>query len=549
MAVVAVLAVLAAGCGGDDTADETVATDEATGGDATADQPTAEEPTAEEPTGEATADEPTDETATAEPTADAGGEIVGEGVTLRANWGGFPENWLPGADFASGYFDVVYESLFTYDDNGEITGQLVTAWEQTDESLTLTIREGVTFHDGEVLDAEAVKASLEASRDSGSRASGALQVVESIDVIDDLTVQLNTAGAAPGLVKSLAAVSGVMYSPAALASGILATQPVGTGPWAFNPDESSIGTRLTFDFFPGYWDGRASIGFDRVELYAIEDDNAATGALTTGEIDITDSEVPFLEQFDADEAYDYLLYPAVRNGLHFFDRGPDGLFGDVNVRRAVCHALDTAVVNQLEPDIEPATQYFAEGEVGHVEGYSGYAHDLAQAQELFAEGGSPSISSNYLATFFNETQITIYAEQMGELGIQMAVQTVPPPQFFSAWNTGEFPVGTGSQDELHPYDWYLSWYAADAPNNPSGWAPDELTAAADAAIAAGSSPEADALWADVVAVIEDQALSCGRMVGQEILAWSTERLTNVQPTPRPYETQTVDYKSLRPTGS
>jgi peptide/nickel transport system substrate-binding protein len=122
------------------------------------------------------------------------------------------------------------------------------------------------------------------------------------------------------------------------------------------------------------------------------------------------------------------------------------------------------------------TQYFAEGEVGHISGFEGWLHDLELAEQLFAEGGSPSISADYLATFFNETQITVYAEQMGELGIQMSVQTVPPPQFFSAWNTGEFPVGTGSQDELHPYDWYLSWYAADAPNNPSGWEPDELKA-------------------------------------------------------------------------
>jgi peptide/nickel transport system substrate-binding protein len=340
-----------------------------------------------------------------------------------------------------------------------------------------------------------------------------------------------------------------MYSPAALTSGILAEQPVGTGPWAFNPDESSIGTRLTFDFFPEYWDGRESVGFDRVELYAIEDDNAATGALTTGEIDITDSEVPFLEQFDADEAYDYLLYPAVRNGLHFFDRGPDGLFGDADVRRAVCHALDTTVVNQLEPDIQPATQYFAEGEVGHVEGYSGYAHDLAVAQELFAAGGSPSISSDYLATFFNETQITVYAEQMSALGIQMAVQTVPPPQFFSAWNTGEFPVGTGSQDELHPYDWYLSWYAADAPNNPSGWAPDELTDCRRRC--------------DRCRKLARSRCTLGRR-GRDHRGPGAVVRSHGRPgdpgvehralheravTPRPYETQTVNYKSLRPAGS
>jgi peptide/nickel transport system substrate-binding protein len=530
-AVIAALAMVAASCGSDDdAAEDTTVADTAT--QDTASQDTATEDTAAEDTGG----------------EDTGGEIAGEGVTLRANWGGFPENWLPGADFASGYFDVAYESLFGYESD-EIVGQLVTDWEQTDESLTLTIRDGVLFHDGETLSAESVKASLEASRDSGTRASGPLQVVESIDVIDELTVQLNTSGAAPGLLGSLASISGVMYSPAALESGILAEQPVGTGPWAYNSDASSFGTRLTFDFFPDYWDGRESVGFDTVELYAIEDDNAATGALTTGEIDITDSEVPFLEQFDANDAYDYLLYPAVRNGLHFFDRGPDGLFGDVDVRRAVCQALDTSVVNLLEPDIEPASQYFAEGEVGHIADFAGWPHDLAAAEQLFADAGSPSISAEYLATFFNETQITVYAEQMGALGIQMSVQTVPPPQFFSAWNTGEYPVGTGSQDEGHPYDWYLSWYAADAPNNPSGWEPDELKAAADAAIAAGSSPEADGLWSDAVAVIEDQALSCGRMVGQEILAWSTERLTNVEPTPRPYETQTVNYKALRPAGS
>ena len=479
----------------------------------------------------------------------AAGGVAGEGVTLRANWGGFPENWLPGADFADGYLDVPYETLITYDEDGELVGELATDWEQTDEGLTLTLREGVVFHDGEPFDADAVKASVEAMKESDTRVAGPLEVVSSVDVVDDLTVTLTTTSAAPGLLGSLASPAGIMYSPAAIESGVLAEQPVGTGPWAYDPGASSPGTRLSFSFFPEYWDGRESVGFDTIELYAIEDDNAATGALTTGEIDITDSEVPFLEQFDADEAYDYLEYPAVRNGLHFFDRGPDGLFGEVDVRRAVCNALDTTVVNELEPDIVPAEQYFAEGEVGHIAGYDGYSHDLDTARELFADAGSPSISGDYLAAPFNESQITVYAEQMAELDIDLAVQAVPPPQFFSAWNTGEYPVGTGSQDEIHPYDWYLSWYAAEAPNNPSGHESPELAAAADAAIAAGSSDEADALWAEVVQVVEDEALSCGRMVGQEILAWSTERLDTVQPSPTPWVTQTVDYKALRPAGS
>jgi peptide/nickel transport system substrate-binding protein len=339
-----------------------------------------------------------------------------------------------------------------------------------------------------------------------------------------------------------------MYSPAAIADGSLVERPVGTGPWAFNEEASTPGTRLNFDYYEGYWGGRGSVGFDSIELYAIEDDTAAAGALEGGEIDITDTEVPFLAQFDANDATEWLQYNAIRNGIIFFDRGPGGLFEDANVRRAACYSLDPTVVEGLLTDIVPSTQQFAEGEVGHNPNINAYAHDLAQAQSLFAEAGNPSITAEIMATFFNEDQIVVYADQIGELGPSISVQTVPPPQFFSSWNTGQFPLGVGSQDETHPYDWYLAWFAAEAPNNPSGAESDALAAAADAAIAAGTSPEAEGLWAEVTGIIADEALTCGRMVGQELLAWRGDVVTGVAAPPTPWEPNLVNYRDLRPAG-
>jgi peptide/nickel transport system substrate-binding protein len=472
-------------------------------------------------------------------------EIVGEGETLSMNWGGFPENWTPGADYAIGYLRVPYETLVTYDADGELVGQLATGWEQDDQGqITFTLREGVTFHDGEPFDAEAVRASIEAMKQAQTVFAGPVQVISDVEVIDDLTVRLNTDGNAPSLLQSLTTLSGFMFSPAALENGILTEQPVGTGPWAFDADASSS-SRLVFNFYERYWDGRESVGFDTIEMVEVDDDQAAAGAVQSGELDLTTTEVQFFDQFDGTTNVEYLQYPAIRNGIVFFDRGPGGLFEDADVRRAACYAIDESVVSQIEQDIVPTTQQFGEGEPGHNPDIDDYPHDLDRAQELFESAGSPPIQAEMLATFFNEDQNVVYADQMSQIGINVSVQTVPPPQWFGAWNSGEYPMGIASHSEIHPFDWYQSWFAEGAPNNPAGVESEELREAAEAALAAGASDEADGLWAEVMGIISDEALICGRMIGQSNVAWNTDTVSNVSAPHVPWEPNLVSLKDLR----
>ncbi|WP_415953362.1 ABC transporter substrate-binding protein [Streptomyces sp. KLOTTS4A1] len=480
----------------------------------------------------------------------AGSDEPGESASgvLAANWGGFPESWAPGAEMEAGYMRVPYENLVALDAQGEVQPVLATEWDQTDEALTLTLREGVTFHDGTLFDAEAVKVNLESIRDGKTAYAGPLKVIKSVDAVDARTVRINLSEPAPSLLTQLSTRGAPMGSPKAIKAGTIAQTPVGTGPWAYDAKSSTKGTRMSFAYYDGYWGGEDSVGFRTIELYAIPEDTAATGALSTGEISLTDTEANQFSRIDRGADLKHLGYPAIRNNPMFFDRGNGGAFEDVRVRQAACYALDTEEIAKLEPDFKVRSQHFSEGEQGHNPGVTGYTHDLDKAKELMAEAGNPQIEVEMLAAPFNEKQMQVYAQQLAKIGIKVSVQAAAPPQYFSQWNSGRYALGLGGNDELTPYDWYKAWFAEQAPGNPSKTESAELKEAAAAAIAAGASEEADELWRNVTKIISDEALTCAHVAGEELIAWNTKRVTGVKAPTQLWETNAIDYKALRPAG-
>ena len=121
-------------------------------------------------------------------------------------------------------FAALCDKLLDLDENLKIVPQLATAWEWSADNKTLTmkIRPGVTFHDGEKLDAAAVKFNLERHKTmAGSNRRGELAPVTGIDVVDPLTVKLQLAAPFAPLLAVLTARAGMMVSPkAAQALGV-----------------------------------------------------------------------------------------------------------------------------------------------------------------------------------------------------------------------------------------------------------------------------------------------------------------------------------------
>src|SRR5438876_6360724 len=115
-------------------------------------------------------------------------------------------------------FASLCDKLFDIDEKLNIVPQLATAyeWSSDNKALTLKIRPGVTFHDGEKLDAAAVKFNLERHKTmAGSNRRGELAPVTSVDVVDPMTVRLNLQAPFSPLLAQPADRAGVMVSPKA----------------------------------------------------------------------------------------------------------------------------------------------------------------------------------------------------------------------------------------------------------------------------------------------------------------------------------------------
>src|SRR5512147_2895482 len=115
-------------------------------------------------------------------------------------------------------FAALCDKLFDIDEHLNIVPQLATSYEWSPDSkaLTLKVRPGVTFHDGEKLDAAAVKYNIERHKTmAGSNRRGELALVTTVDVVDPMTARINLSAPFSPLLAQLADRAGMMVSPKA----------------------------------------------------------------------------------------------------------------------------------------------------------------------------------------------------------------------------------------------------------------------------------------------------------------------------------------------
>ncbi len=115
-------------------------------------------------------------------------------------------------------FAALCDKLFDIDEKLNIVPQLATGyeWSADSKALSIKLRKGVTFHDGEKLDAAAVKFNIERHKTmAGSNRRGELAPVAGVDVVDESTVRINLSAPFSPLLATLADRSGMMVSPKA----------------------------------------------------------------------------------------------------------------------------------------------------------------------------------------------------------------------------------------------------------------------------------------------------------------------------------------------
>src|SRR4249920_3322281 len=161
-------------------------------------------------------------------------------------------------------FAGLCDKLFDIDEKLAIQPQLATSyeWSADSKALTLKLRQGVTFHDGEKFDAAAVKFNIERHKTlPGSNRRGELAPVSSVDVLDPATVRLNLSAPFSPLLAQLADRAGMMVSPkAAQAAGDkFGAKPVCSGPFKFV--ERIAQDRIVLERYAGYWN-KGAVNFE-----------------------------------------------------------------------------------------------------------------------------------------------------------------------------------------------------------------------------------------------------------------------------------------------
>src|SRR5687768_16928741 len=191
-------------------------------------------------------------------------------------------------------FAGLCDKLLDLDEKLNVVPQLATSyqWSSDNKSLVLKLRSGVTFHDGEKFDAQAVKYNLERHKNmKGSNRRGELAVVSSVDAVDASTVSVNLAAPFAPLLAVLTDRSGMIVSPkAAEAAGEkFGAKPVCSGPFKFV--ERVAQDRIVLERFPNYWN-KGQIHFDRIVYQPIVDSTVRLANLRSGQLDFIERVAP-----------------------------------------------------------------------------------------------------------------------------------------------------------------------------------------------------------------------------------------------------------------
>jgi peptide/nickel transport system substrate-binding protein len=190
-------------------------------------------------------------------------------------------------------FAGLCDKLFDIDDKLQIIPQLATGYEYTDpKTLVIHLRQGVKFQDETLMDAAAVKYSLDRHLTmDGSARKSEINVIDHVDVVDPATVRIVLKTPSAPFLSQLTDRAGMILSPkAAAAEGRdFAQHPVCAGPMKFV--ERVAQDHVTLERFADYWN-KDAIHIDRVIYQVIPDSSIRLANLQAGSTDLVEYIVP-----------------------------------------------------------------------------------------------------------------------------------------------------------------------------------------------------------------------------------------------------------------
>jgi peptide/nickel transport system substrate-binding protein len=291
----------------------------------------------------------------------------------------------------------LYDAIVSMNAQGDFVPALATEWSNPDPlTWRFKLRQGVKFHNGEAFNAKSVKFTFDRALDPAFKAPyfSRIAAIKSVEVVDDNTVDFKTAAPFPTMLFSLyeASFAALIVPPGYIGEkgpDILATAPIGTGPYKFV--EWIKDDHIKFEANPDYWGGAPAV--KTVIFRPISEVRTRIAELTSGGVDIAvdipPEEIAGLKDGSttqiATTGSDFVYYYC----LNTLDKGP---LQNKLVRQAINHAIDvdaiqTALLGGLGNRIALTlpTNAFA-----YDPNWKPYPFDPDKAKALLKEAGYPN---------------------------------------------------------------------------------------------------------------------------------------------------------------
>lgn len=435
--------------------------------------------------------------------------------TIR--WGGSTDiNSLDpysyGSTYSLAFLNHVYEGLVRYDADLQIEPALAESWEIVSDSVwRFHLRQGVQFHNGAEFTADDVVASLTRVTHPSSPLRGNLPAFQSVEKIDEHTVDIHLIGAYPLLLNDLTNI--FMFNAAWLrdndselptdfgagVEGYATFHANGTGP--FVVEERVPDARTILAVNADWWD-EPQHNLTRIEFTPITSAATRVAALLSGEIDFVEGapvqDIPRLEAAPNVQVIEGSSLRTIMLGFNRRDTLADGRpnpFNDLRLRQAVAHAID---LNLIRDRVMRGRARVAGALVApQIPGWSEdidepIPFDLALASELVREAGAEGfpfeLTCNY-DLWVNEEEIcSAVVSMLTRAGLAPSLdigpRAVQSPKMTSGV-TDMFIFGWANEPMLDSFSFLLqvarSREGTGGVFNWGGWVYPEMDALIDAA--------------------------------------------------------------------
>jgi peptide/nickel transport system substrate-binding protein len=388
-------------------------------------------------------------------------------------------------------FSSICDKLFDIDEKLNVVPQLALSHETAADgkSVTIKLRPGVKFHDGETFDAEAAKFSLDRHMSlTGSFRKPELSAVDHVEVVDPLTIKLVLKTPFAPLLAQLTDRSGMMVAPKAAqdAGDKFGLKPVCAGPYKFV--ERVQQDRIVVERFQDYWN-KDNVRIDRIVYLPIVDATVRLANLKSGGLELIERVLatdvkdvradPKLKLSTALE----LGYQTVTINVGKSDAAKNPLGSDPRVRQAFNAAIDREALVQVvfNGEFVPGNQWVNPEHPYYQQSIPVPKRDLANAKALLKEAGVKTpITIDFMVPKGAETQTVaeVIQAMAGEAGFDMKIRVTEFATSLKQAEDGNYQAfvfaWSGRPD---PDGNVYSFATCNAPLNYSGYCNQDVNAA------------------------------------------------------------------------